>query len=136
MNEARDRLILGVGLSSGAEAEALLALALAVLREAGRKAVDLTGIASLEGRIGHPAIRSLAIRMDRPLLGYPACRLAGQTVPTPSARVTELTGSPSVAEAAALEGAGTGARLLVNKRRASLLTCALAHGEGSEFDWD
>ncbi|SNB62203.1 cobalt-precorrin 5A hydrolase/sirohydrochlorin cobaltochelatase/cobalt-precorrin 5A hydrolase / precorrin-3B C17-methyltransferase [Arboricoccus pini] len=125
-----ERLILGVGLSSGADAQALLALALAVLDEGERKAAELASIVSLERRIGHPALRALAMALDCPLLGYPAERLAGARVPTPSMRVEELVGVASVAEAAALEAAGRGALLLVGKRRASHLTCALAHGDG------
>ena len=47
-------------------------------------------------------------------------------VPHPSQAVADAVGTPSVAEAAALLGAGPGARLVVAKRKSSTVTAAVA----------
>jgi cobalt-precorrin 5A hydrolase/precorrin-3B C17-methyltransferase len=52
--------------------------------------------------------------------------LAGLDVPNPSAVVEAEVGTPSVAEAAALAAAGTGAELVVTKRKGASVTIAIA----------
>lgn len=91
-------ITVGVGTSTGVSAEEVLAAVDAVLPEAA------TGVrlATLDARAGEPGLRAAAAQRGWTLVGHPAAALAQVRVPTPSARVTEAVGSPSVAEAAAL----------------------------------
>jgi cobalamin biosynthesis protein CbiG len=79
-------------------------------------------VATVEGRLEHPAVRAL----PWPARGYPADTLAAVAVPNPSAVVAAAVGTASVAEAAALLAAGDGARIVVPKRRSDHATVAVA----------
>ena len=70
-----------------------------------------------------------AVALGLPLVYLPANILAAAAVVTKSARVTALFGTPSVAEAAALAGAGQGARLLGPRLASPAATCAIAVAE-------
>jgi len=120
--------ILGVGCRQGCTVDELAELALAVLREADCAVAALTGLATVDTRLEAPAVQALAQRWQLPLLGFPADQLARQTgVSAPSSAVLQHTGSPSVAEAAALLAAGSGAQLRVSKRKSAAATAALAY---------
>lgn len=69
-----------------------------------------------------------AAALGVPLVLVPRAELeaAGARVQTRSERVLEMTGVPSVAEAAALAAAGPQARLIVPRIAARTATCALA----------
>ncbi|MBN6543737.1 precorrin-3B C(17)-methyltransferase, partial [Actinacidiphila bryophytorum] len=67
-----------------------------------------------------------AERLGVPLVTYPAAELAQVAVPNPSAAPLQAVGTPSVAEAAALLGAGPGGELLVEKRKSAMATAAVA----------
>jgi len=128
-------LVLGVGSSTGADPEALHRLALETLAAAGLS-VDAVGcVATVDRKAGEPAIVELAAALGAVLRTYPAGALAAIPVPNPSAVVEEAVGTPSVAEAAALAGAGhlTGSRhggtapaLIVEKQRSGEATVAVA----------
>ncbi|WP_425585948.1 cobalamin biosynthesis protein [Streptomyces thioluteus] len=60
------------------------------------------------------------------MLVHSAQALAEQCAPAPSSTVLAATGTPSVAEAAALLSAGPGAVLVVGKRKSPRATCAIA----------
>jgi cobalt-precorrin 5A hydrolase len=87
-------LVLGVGIEPGTP--------FAHLREAvdalGIALDDVAVVATIDTRAGEPALTALG----RPLRCYPAAELDAVDVPTPSAVVRRLTGTGSVAEAAAL----------------------------------
>ncbi|MEH3023867.1 MAG: cobalamin biosynthesis protein [Pseudomonas oryzihabitans] len=120
--------VLGMGCRLGCSAEELTGLALAVLQEADWPVETLTALATVTRRLDEPAIQALAQRWRLPLRGFTTDQLAGQVgISTPSPRVGQLTGSPSVAEAAALLAAGNGARLKVAKRKSAAATAALAY---------
>ncbi|KUM43337.1 hypothetical protein AR540_05330 [Pseudomonas sp. EpS/L25] len=120
--------VLGVGCRQGCPAEELAELALAVLQEANCPVETLTALATITGRLDEPAVQALAQGWRLPLRGFPADQLARQAgVSTPSPTVQQHTGSPSVAEAAALLAAGSGARLTVAKRKSPAATAALAY---------
>ncbi|MGQ9371149.1 cobalamin biosynthesis protein [Azospirillum sp. ST 5-10] len=75
-----------------------------------------------------PGLADAARRLALPLRFLPRDALAavaGRTV-TRSARVAAAVGLPSVAEAAALAGAGPGGRLLLPRLSTPRATCALA----------
>jgi histidinol-phosphate/aromatic aminotransferase/cobyric acid decarboxylase-like protein len=112
-------ITVGVGASTGATAEEVLAAVDAVLPP-GPGPVRL---ATLAARAGEPGLREAALRRGWPLTGHPAAALATVAVPTPSARVTATVGTPSVAEAAALLGGG---ELVVGKTVHGRVTVAVA----------
>jgi len=111
--------VVGVGASSGATAEEVLAAVDAVLP-------TLDGpvrLATLDVRATEPGLREAAARRGWPLTGHPAAALATVEVPSPSDRVAGAVGTPSVAEAAALLAGG---RLVVGKTVHGRVTVAVA----------
>ncbi|MEU6964628.1 cobalamin biosynthesis protein [Streptomyces chrestomyceticus] len=131
-------LVVGVGARRGVPATEVLTLVLDGLAAAGMPPEALTALATVDTKAAEPGLTEAAARLGVPLLAYPAEVLAAVPVPHPSAAALAATGTPSVAEAAALTGAGaltTGApgtaRLLVGKRTSgpgARATCAVAHG--------
>jgi cobalamin biosynthesis protein CbiG len=114
-------VILGVGVEPGTPAEHLLE-AVAALGE-----VDIDTVATLDRRLGEPAIDAVAV--GRRLLAWSTEELDAVHVPNPSAVVRRLTGTGSVAEAAAILAAralGGAGVLVVEKRRGPGVTVALA----------
>jgi cobalamin biosynthesis protein CbiG len=114
-------VILGVGVEAGTPVEDLLE-AVAALGDVGVHAV-----ATIDRRLGEPAITAVAA--GRLLLGYTPEQLDAVDVPHPSAVVRRLTGTGSVAEAAAILAArdtGGAGVLVVGKQRGRRVTVALA----------
>lgn len=100
--------------------EATLALAVQqALAMAGVGERDVARVASITLKADEPGLLALAQRHGWPLLFYPSAQLAELSVPHPSEVVRRHTGTPSVAEAAALLAAGTtnAAALCVEKLR-------------------
>jgi len=118
-------IVVGVGCSLGCTSGELLDLVDASLREAGVGAEPVSALATADRRVAEPGVVSAARHRGWPLATYSAEELAGVAVPTPSAVVAAHVGTPSVAEAAALLGAGAHS-LLLEKRRSARATCALA----------
>lgn len=100
-------VVVGVGLTSRATADAVLTLLRRAHRLAGTPRVD--AFATVENRLDLPAFRAAveAFLFDHRdcaaarTMGFPASTLRAVPVPTPSATVAALTGTHSVAEAAA-----------------------------------
>jgi len=103
-------------------------------------AADAVGcVATVDRKAGEPAIVELAAALRVDLRTFPAEVLARLPVPNPSPVVDAAVGTPSVAEAAALAGAGAvgggargGPRLVVEKRRSAEATVAVARRAGPE----
>jgi histidinol-phosphate aminotransferase len=112
-------ITVGVGASTGATVEEVLAAVDAVLPDA----EGPVRLATLDARTAEPGLREAAARRGWPLTGHPASALATVAVPTPSARVAAAVGTPSVAEAAALLGGG---QLVVGKTVHGRVTVAVA----------
>ena len=112
-------ITVGVGASTGATADEVLAAVDAVLPPVGGP----VRLATLDVRAAEPALREAASRRGWPLTGHPASALAEVAVPTPSDRTAAAVGTPSVAEAAALL---TGGSLLVGKTVHGRVTVAVA----------
>ncbi|WP_222942299.1 cobalamin biosynthesis protein [Actinoplanes teichomyceticus] len=119
-------IVAGVGARPGTAAAELAAAVTAALAEAGVAPAAVTVLATLDRRAAEPGLRSYARHTGRRLVAFPAARLAGQPVPGRSAVVAAATGTPSVAEAAALLAAGPAARLILPKRILGRVTVALA----------
>ncbi|MFD2007537.1 Rv2231c family pyridoxal phosphate-dependent protein CobC [Streptomyces narbonensis] len=100
---------LGVGARPGVPVDDVLALVDAVLREAGLTRAAVRSLATLDARAAEPGVAGAGAELGVPVRGFPAGELAAVPVPHPSALPREATGTPSVAEAAALLTAGAGA---------------------------
>lgn len=112
-------ITVGVGASTGATAEEVLAAVDAVLPGA----TGPVTLATLDRRADEPGVRDAAARRGWPVVGHAAAALAAVPVPSPSTRTAAAVGTPSVAEAAALLGGG---RLVVGKTVHGRVTVAVA----------
>jgi cobalt-precorrin 5A hydrolase / cobalt-factor III methyltransferase / precorrin-3B C17-methyltransferase len=121
-------LALGLGGERGVEADELLALAAAVLAEAGLSPLSLACVASHELKADESALLAVAARYGVPARFFGAVALEAETprLANPSEAVHRAVGSHGVAEAAALAAAGGGATLVVAKRKSARGTAALA----------
>jgi histidinol-phosphate aminotransferase len=111
-------ITVGVGASTGATADEVLAAVDAVLPAGGP-----VRLATLDARAVEPALREAAARRGWPLTGHPASALAAVPGTTPSLRAAAAVGTPSVAEAAALLGGG---QLVVGRTVHGRVTVAVA----------
>ena len=117
-------LWLGMGCERNTSVELLERLVDDTLHANGLAPEAVAGIASIDRKADEPALLELAQRRQWPLRWYSAAQLSAVAVPNPSAAVAEEMGTASVAEAAALLGAGPGAALLVPK--------TIRHRQGEE----
>jgi cobalt-precorrin 5A hydrolase/precorrin-3B C17-methyltransferase len=108
-------LVLGVGASRGADTGALWDLVTRALSEAGCAPESVGAVVTLDRKSAEPAIVALGHRLGVDIRTFGAAALAGVAVPHPSAVVAAAVGTPSVAEAAALLGAGPAAALVTSK---------------------
>jgi cobalamin biosynthesis protein CbiG len=120
-------LVVGIGLATAASPAEVAALVADAVRDvAGAFGADpqseIIAIATISSRVDDPAV----VGLGWPVVGYSADELAAVDAPHPSARAHAATGTPSVAEAAALLAAGPGAVLVVTKRASAHATVAVA----------
>jgi cobalt-precorrin 5A hydrolase len=120
-------IIAGVGCRRGAtasEIETAIAAALAARAiEPGKLGLIATAQAKANEAGIADAATTLGVRLA--LVAQDDLAAAGARTATKSARVQELTGVPSVAEAAALAAGGPNARLLAPRIVVGPVTCAL-----------
>jgi cobalt-precorrin 5A hydrolase len=119
-------LAVGVGCRSGCPGETIATLvrrALGGLGEGGAAAL-FTSV----DKQGEAGIAEAALLLALPLVYLPrkALEAAAPRAQTRSERVVSLFGVPSVAETAALAGAGAGSALVVPRMAADGATCAIA----------
>ena len=115
-------LVVGVGASSCAPADAATGLLDRALAAAGLATESVGEVATIDRRAGDPVITALR----RPVRAFDAATLASIDVPHPSAVVAAEVGTPSVAEAAALAAAGPAAELVITKQKGVTATVAVA----------
>ncbi|MCT4654992.1 MAG: cobalamin biosynthesis protein [Cohaesibacter sp.] len=121
--------ILGIGYREQASEaslfEAIEALPVSIL--------DITAIATLEGKRGTPQIAHLAQNLQMPVFYITRTELAAQTTKTQSEQIQALFGTGSLCEAAALAAAGPGATLLASRSisKDRMATAAIAKGPNS-----
>ena len=120
------RLVVGIGLRTSTS-YAELAGAVADLPGA----VEL--IVTLAGRETEPALQQLANHLGVEVRTFTKDELSEQPVPNPSERVSELKGTPSVAEAAVL---AAGAELLVPKYKTGNATVAVGRRPADGYEAD
>jgi cobalt-precorrin 5A hydrolase len=122
------RLAIGVGLRTGVAAEAVVA----AVREA-LSGLDTqpAGLFTLDRRAGEPGLRAAAHALGLALEGLHPAALQARSAEavTRSRRSEAATGVPSVAETAALAGAGPGSRLVMPRRVVAGVTVAVATAE-------
>ncbi|RBP13171.1 cobalt-precorrin 5A hydrolase [Roseiarcus fermentans] len=121
------RVAIGVGCRSNAGAETLVA----VIRDATARSPAGSTVVSLHSsarKAGDADLLEAAGRrgLDLILHDEAALRARDAEIPSRSARVIGIAGVGSLAEAAALVGAGEGSRFVVRKFSASGVSCAVA----------
>jgi len=121
-------IAIGVGCRKGCASAAIVAVVRRALAEAGEPKGE-RAMFTIEGKLGEAnledAARSLGLRLIF-LTHERLSREAARAV-THSARVERHVGLPSLAETAALAGAGPGGALILPRIAAGGATCAIAH---------
>jgi len=124
-------IAIGIGCRRGTRKEVIMLLIRDTLaRESftGHHAVLFT----YDGKKDEPGLIAAAAALNLPLrfLTIEDLRAVADQITVHSEVARNALGLPSVAEAAALAGAGKGARLLVPRIKGEGVTCAIAEGEG------
>lgn len=121
------RYAIGFGARAGVDAQILAAL---VRETAARLGVDLKSakLATLDARENEPGVQVAAKLLNMDVTFFPPeiLRQRASDVLTHSPRIKDMFGVGSIAEAAALAGAGDGSVLLAQRVVAETLTCAIA----------
>jgi cobalt-precorrin 5A hydrolase/precorrin-3B C17-methyltransferase len=121
---ARLPLVVGLGFNRGVSAERLESAIRETLRELAAPDSAVRAIATIDLKRGDPALTDLAARKGWSVTCHSAAALRQVRTPNPSAAVEKATGTPSVAEAAAL--LTSRGRLILPKRKLGDVTVAVA----------
>lgn len=119
-----DAVVVGIGARPGPDAGTLVR---AVRKVVGDSSIRC--LATIDRRADEAGMTAAAADLGVPVLGFGSAELAGVDVPTPAVRAAEATGTPSVAEAAALLACARWCdrpRLLVPKTVVEGITIAIA----------
>lgn len=121
------RYVAGIGARRGVSAEAIVDLVREVAARHNAPLSHLT-LCTLESKADEQGLRDAARKLGVELVLLPleALRARRGAAPTHSPRVQAMFGVGSVAEAAALVGAGPGSRLLAPRSATPYVACALA----------
>jgi cobalt-precorrin 5A hydrolase len=120
-------IAIGVGCRKACPAADILGIVRSALAElSGERAAH--GLFTLADKRGEPGLEAAAAALGLPLvfLDKAVLQLVAGGARSCSSRIEDLYGLPSVAETAALAGAGQGASLLVPRRSCPTATCAIA----------
>jgi len=125
-------IAIGVGCRAGVAGEAIAALARRALADAGAPKGELR-VFTLDAKAHEPGLAEAARLLGAKLTPLPLAALEAQAgrILTPSAAAQARFGAPNIAEAAALAGAGEGARLIGPRLAADGATCAVALSAGT-----
>ena len=124
MGEAGMSLVAGIGCRRGASMRSIACALDHALQVAGRGRGDVAMLASIARKRDEAGLAAMAAHLGVALLFIDDA--SAETTLTDSAASRGATGLGSVAEAAALAGAGSGARLLGPRSASDAATCALA----------
>jgi cobalt-precorrin 5A hydrolase len=121
------KIAIGVGCRKGCASESIVALVERAMARAASEAAP-AGLFTHEAKRFEPGLVEAAEKLGLPLIFLDQIRLgaASPDAATTSAKVMTLFGLPSIAETAALAGAGAGAELLVSRISAAGASCAIA----------
>jgi cobalt-precorrin 5A hydrolase len=112
------KIALGIGCDRGTPVTTLLQCVAEALAACGATFADVGAAASIDLKTDETGLQDLARTHGWSIRFYPATALAAVAVPNPSETVCRHTGTPSVAEAAALLVAGADlSQLLIEKHR-------------------
>lgn len=106
------RLALGLGCDRGTPASTIAQAITEALAALAAKPADVVAVASIDLKADEPGLAAVAAQYGWQIRFYPAAELAVVPVPNPSETVRRYTGTPSVAEAAALLVSGLDAACL------------------------
>lgn len=120
--------VAGLGMRSAASATDILAAITAACEAAGANVPQITALATSAKKAQATAVRAVAAQLCIPIvaLEQEALRASADRCRTTSAASLEATGLPSLAEAAALAGAGLHAKLLAPRVAHGAATAAIA----------
>lgn len=121
-------LVAGIGFRRGTDPDEIAALIERALATLGAERSHLTAVATAADRASEPAIRAATARFGLSPLPVSSEALEARDIEivTRSARIERLRGVGSLAEAAALAGAGRRSRLALPRIASGGATCALA----------
>lgn len=124
-------IAIGIGCRRGASQAAIAAMIEQALAQA-RSTGESVRLFSIEAKSGEAGLVGAAQALNLPLefLSADALREVEGKVATPSRQAKAALGVASVSEAAALAGAGPGARLIAPRMIGDGVTCAIAQGSG------
>lgn len=115
-------LVLGIGASKGVKIEELQELVLTTLKAHGLSSLCVSHVATVEAKADEGGIVGLCAKAGWPLVTHQAEVLAATEVPNPSQHPLDAVGTPSVAEAAALQHGD----LIVEKVKSAMATLAIS----------
>lgn len=126
-------IVAGIGCGRDTPAAEIVALIESALKQFNLVTDDLAALATETTKADEPGLQHAARQLALPLLRCSVAQLDGVAgkLLTRSARVRQLKGTASIAEAAALVGAGRDARLRGARIYSGRVTCAIAEGEGT-----
>ncbi|MDA8257307.1 MAG: cobalamin biosynthesis protein [Betaproteobacteria bacterium] len=111
-------IALGIGCDRGTPAATIARCIAEALAACGATLADVRAVASIDLKANETGMQEVARTHRWTIRFYPAADLARVAVPNPSETVRRHTGTPSVAEAAALLAAGAGmSQLLIEKHK-------------------
>ncbi|MHB1427465.1 MAG: cobalamin biosynthesis protein [Rhodocyclaceae bacterium] len=111
-------IALGIGCDRGTPAATIAQCVAEALAACGATLADVRAVASIDLKANETGMQEVARTHRWTIRFYPAVALARVAVPNPSETVRRHTGTPSVAEAAALLAAGAGmSQLLIEKHK-------------------
>lgn len=121
-------IAIGIGCDRSATSAEIRALVKSCLAAAAIDPHQVICLATVDFKLDEPGMIDLARQMELPIRGFSVLALEAETprLATPSEVVYRAIGCHGVAEAAALAAIGPSGRLLLAKRRAAHVTCALA----------
>jgi len=124
-------LVIGAGCARGCAPEEMIALATQMMADHKLANGAVAAICSVDIKADEPALHALAATFDCPIRVFSPSELEAQTpfISSPSETVFAEIGTHSVSEAAALAGAGTGAKLIAPKQKSAAATCAIARAK-------
>ncbi|HUR12874.1 MAG TPA: precorrin-3B C(17)-methyltransferase [Mycobacteriales bacterium] len=115
-------LVLGIGASKGVKVEELEELVVTTLAAHRLSTMSVSHVATVDAKADEGGIVGLCAKTGWPLVTHPASLLAATPVPNPSPHPLEAVGTPSVAEAAALQHGD----LVVEKTKSPMATLAVS----------
>jgi cobalt-precorrin 5A hydrolase len=112
------KVALGIGCDRGTPAATIAQCIVEALAVSGVTLANVGAVASIDLKANEAGMQEVARAHGWTIVFYPAAALAQVAVPNPSATVRRHTGTPSVAEAAALLAAGADmSHLLLEKHK-------------------